>query len=60
MCEFVELPDLFDDCPVITTEYSDNDRDVDDKIRNAESVEELVSIISDELVRSIREQLQLK
>ena len=52
-------PYLIDECPYVVTEYSEKDWDIDDKIKRAESVEEIASIISDELVRSIKEQLHL-
>lgn len=49
-----------DDCPPVMTDYSEDDRKIDDMLKKAESVDELASIISDELVRSIKEQLSLK
>lgn len=53
-------PYLMDDCPPVMTDYSEDDRKIDDMLKKAESVDELASIISDELVRSIKEQLSLK
>ena len=60
MSDIYEFPFLMDDCPSALFEYSENDKELNVKIQKAESIEELSSIISDELVRSIREQLQLK
>lgn len=54
------LPFLMDDCLPVTTGYSEYDRKIDNMIQKAESIDELASIISDELVRSIKEQLSLK
>ncbi len=53
-------PYLTDDCPPVMTDYSEDDRKIDDMLQKAESIDELASIFSDELVRSIKEQLSLK
>lgn len=50
---------LFDDCPAVLSEYTDNDKSIDERIKKAESMEELVGIFSDELVKSIKDQLRL-
>lgn len=60
MYDINEYPFLMDDCPSMYFEYSDNDKELDVKIQKAETVEELSSIISDELLRSITDQLDLK
>ena len=60
MNDFFISPLLMDDCPPVMTDYSEDDRKIVDMIQKAESIDELASIISDELVRSIKEQLSLK
>lgn len=50
---------LFDDCPVVLSNNTDKDKTIDEKIKKAGSMEELVGIFSDELVKSIKEQLHL-
>lgn len=52
-------PYLLDDCPTVLSDHTDNDKSIDEKIKNAESMEELVGIFSDELVKSIKDQLHL-
>lgn len=59
MYDFEYLPNFVDECSSDVTEHSEDDRNIDDRIKRAESVEEIASIISDELVRSIKEQLHL-
>lgn len=49
-----------DDCPLIISDYTEDDKKIDEMIQKAESIDELASIIADELVRTIKTQLNLK
>ena len=53
-------PYLLDDCPAIMSDCTEIDRSIDERVKKAESIEELVGIFSDELVQSIKDQLHLK